>query len=144
MSMDRASAQAMTQKLQTTIPLCAFMQLEIVSLTDRQATARAPLRPNRNLHGTAFAGSQYALAVAVGWGFVQHQLDAAGIRGELVIRDGHIRYRRPVRGELQLTAQSDRRESVRAGEFPVRVELSSEGKTCAEFTGSYVVVQDKS
>ena len=134
-------AQRMTEKLHATIPLCAFMQLQLHTLTTEEAVAQAPLTPNRNLHGTAFAGAQYALAVATGWALVQHRLETADIQGELVIRDGQIRYRRPVSHDLQLRAQLMTAADVASVRQRVLVRLTSGEKECAEFSGTYVVVR---
>ena len=51
---------ALERRWHEEIPLSAAMGLKIVDGDDGALTLRAPLEPNRNVHGTGFAGSLYA------------------------------------------------------------------------------------
>ena len=54
----------------TEIPITDAMDLGPVRFDDHGLTVRADLAPNVNVHGTAFAGSLYAIAALSGWGLV--------------------------------------------------------------------------
>ena len=69
---------ALERRWHDEIPLSAAMGLKIVDGNDG-ALASMPLAPNRNVHGTGFAGSLYAAAALCGWGQVALTLEAAGL-----------------------------------------------------------------
>ena len=61
-----------TDELQTLwhrdIPPAAAMAIEVAGYDGRTLSVRAPLAANRNVHGTAFAGSLFSACVLTGWG----------------------------------------------------------------------------
>jgi len=78
------------------IPLTVAMRIGIETCTFEELTVAADLGPNANVHGTAFAGSLYAIAALAGWGMVWLALRARGLDGAIVLARGEIDYRRPV------------------------------------------------
>src|SRR3989338_2624036 len=64
---DVLSAQQLSQILLDGVPLARAMDARVVSVDDGRAVLHAPLEPNRNVHGAAFAGSLYSLASLAGW-----------------------------------------------------------------------------
>ena len=56
------------------IPLSKAMDMRIVDFADNTLTCCASLAPNVNVHGTAFAGSLYAVQALTGWGTMHLQL----------------------------------------------------------------------
>ena len=56
------------------IPLSKAMDMRIVDFADNTLTCCASLAPNVNVHGTAFAGSLYAVQALTGWGMMHLQL----------------------------------------------------------------------
>lgn len=93
-----AAAAALQERIRHGIPMAAAMDYRIVELAETQIRVEAPLAPNVNVHGTAFAGSLYALGILTAWGLCAHRIDLAGITADLVVAEAHIRYRAPVRG----------------------------------------------
>jgi len=87
-----------------TIPLSAFMQLQIEQFDGTQLVCHAPLAPNKNLHQTMFAGSIYSLLTLTGWGLVWLQLKSLGLAGDIVLSDAEIRYFRPVQRQGKASA----------------------------------------
>jgi thioesterase domain-containing protein len=67
------------------IPLAAAMAIEVASYDGRSLTVRAPLAPNRNLHGTAFAGGLFSVCVLTGWGAVWLGLKERDAGGLIVV-----------------------------------------------------------
>jgi len=126
-----------------TIPVSAFMQVSPLGYSDNRLIVTAPLPPNINLHQTMFAGSIYTLATLTGWGMLWLQQRLAGINGDIVLADGHIRYLAPITDtpiakcswpETDLSRLSrGRRVKVN-----LEVELWCEDTLCAVFEGLYV------
>ncbi len=82
------------------IPLVAAIGIEISACSATELALRAPLAPNRNLHGTAFAGSLYSICVLTGWGSVWLALRTAGLAASTVVAESRIEYRKAVAGEI--------------------------------------------
>lgn len=95
--MNQATLQ---QTIHDTIPLSRHMGFTISSLSDQHIQVNAPLSNNVNIHGTAFAGSLYSIATLTAWALAYYTLRSAGSDAELVLGEGHIKYKTPVRGDL--------------------------------------------
>jgi thioesterase domain-containing protein len=130
------------------IPLASAIGIEVAGFDGVTLTARAPLPPNRNVHGTAFAGSLYSVAVLTGWGALWLALRERGLPGVIVVAESHIRYRRAVTGELvcrctlepeTLTASLEEYRVEQRMKIPLKCTIDSEGKPAVMFEGSYAV-----
>ena len=77
------------------IPLAAAMSIGVAGYDGRTLTVRAPLPPNRNLHGSAFAGSLFSTCVLTGWGATWLALREQDLTGVIVVADSDIHYRKP-------------------------------------------------
>lgn len=82
------------------IPLSEAMDFTIESLSVDAIVVQAPLAPNRNIHGTGFAGSLYSIAVLSGWALTTHILSEAGVDAELVVGKAEITYLSPVKADI--------------------------------------------
>ena len=104
-----ADPSALSRRLQeymlAEVPVARAMQVRVAALESRRIRLTAPLAVNDNHKGTAFGGSQYALAALAGWGLLVATLWREKLPGEIVIRDGEIRYDAPVRGDLDLVCE---------------------------------------
>jgi len=106
------------------IPLAAAMAIGVVNYDGHTLAVRAPLTPNRNLHGTAFAGSLFSLCVLTGWGVMWLGLKERGASGLIVVADSHIRYRKAVSGDLVCSCTTE------PAAFAASVEqLAASGRT---------------
>lgn len=143
---------ALCRELQITwhrdIPLAAAMAIEVADYDGRTLTVHAPLAPNRNLHGTAFAGGLFSLCVLTGWGAMWLGLKERGAGGLIVVADSHIQYRKAVGGDMiccctaepaalatsveQLTASGRTR-------LPLACTIDADGQRAVMFEGTYVV-----
>lgn len=133
-----------------TIPLSAFMQLQIEQFDGTQLRCQAPLAPNKNLHQTMFAGSIYSLLTLTGWGLVWLQLKALGLSGDIVLADAQINYLRPVQGQGRAVASLQRcqgslqallqRKKVRQ---QVTIELRDGELLLAELQARFAVLPEK-
>jgi thioesterase domain-containing protein len=128
------------------IPLAATMQLSVAAFDGPELVTTAPLAPNVNLHGTAFAGSLYAVCALTGWGYVWRLGRALGHDGDILLTHGEIDYRRPVGGEIVCAASADERATSgfaealaagQAGRCQVRCRITSAERDSVLFTGDY-------
>jgi thioesterase domain-containing protein len=130
------------------IPLAAAMSIGVASYDGRTLAVRAPLPPNRNLHGTAFAGSLFSTCVLTGWGAVWLALRERGLSGLIVVADSTIHYRKAVAGELvcrctpdaeALRAGLEQFATARRGSFDLACAIDHADQRAVTFTGRYVV-----
>jgi thioesterase domain-containing protein len=130
------------------IPISATMGIELVTFANDRLVVRAPLAPNVNVHGTAFAGSLYAIAALCGWGTTWLQLKTRGIDASIVIADGHIHYAAPVATAIEascefsgapLDAAMARLTSTGKARFPLECSIATDAGEAARFSGDYAV-----
>jgi thioesterase domain-containing protein len=146
---DRA---ALTRELEETwhrdIPLAAAMRIAVQSYDGATLTVRAPLAANRNLHGTAFAGSVFSICALAGWGAVWLAWREHGLKGLIVIADSNIRYRKAVTGDLVCVCAPDTAAVATALEqfsergrasLSLDCTLDVGERRAVTFTGTYVV-----
>jgi len=91
---------ALQAKIRQGIPLSDAMGYRITALDRTQIVVEAPLAPNVNVHGTAFAGSIYALGTLSAWALGNHLVNEAGMDAAVVIAEAAIRYRAPIRDTI--------------------------------------------
>lgn len=143
-------ARALERRWHREIPISAAMGIAVREFDGQRLGVSAELEPNRNVHGTAFAGSLFSLASLAGWGQVYLQLERRALEGSIVFVEGNIRCLRPVTAEVIAWASwSEAAEDVlRAlaaggsggrGRFLVEVHLEVAGAAAAEFRGEYAV-----
>ncbi len=92
------------QTIHDTIPLSQHMGFTINSLSDQHIQVSAPLSGNVNIHGTAFAGSIYAVATLTAWALAYYTLRSVGSGADLVLGEGNIKYKAPIKGDLNCRA----------------------------------------
>jgi thioesterase domain-containing protein len=127
--------------------LAKHIGIVVESADDAAVVLRAPLEPNANYKGTAFAGSLYSVAVLTGWAWVTRYLAARGLAADAVIQESSVRFLSPVQGELRAStaapsdAQIDkfRKMLQRAGRgrIRLRVEINYGGTLAALFEGVF-------
>jgi thioesterase domain-containing protein len=130
------------------IPISAAMGIEVVEFANDHLMVRAPLPPNVNVHGTAFAGSLYAVAALCGWGMTWLQLQTRAIDASIVIADGHIHYAAPVNAAIEavceftgaaLDAAMTHLASSGKARIALDCSISCAGVEAASFSGNYAV-----
>jgi thioesterase domain-containing protein len=131
----------------TQIPLAAAMHIEIETLTAAEIVVRADLAANRNLHGTAFAGSLFSVAALAGWGMTWALLDARRIRGHIVLAESRIRYVRAVKEDIVCRCAVDATAAARLeilatkgkSVVPLQATIECAGQPAVRFDGDYAV-----
>ena len=129
------------------IPLSKAMDMRIVDFADNTLTCCASLAPNVNVHGTAFAGSLYAVQALTGWGMMHLQLQLHELDASIVIANGQIDYAKPVAEEIVVSCSFAGQEEAmytlqRSGkgrfQLTSKVHLS-DGSSAGSFSGLYAV-----
>ncbi|MAD07648.1 MAG: hypothetical protein CMP86_09570 [Gammaproteobacteria bacterium] len=129
------------------IPLSKAMDMRIVDFADNTLTCSASLAPNVNVHGTAFAGSLYAVQALTGWGMMHLQLRLHELDASIVIANGQIDYAKPVAEEIMVScsfggqeAAMDTLQKSGKGRFQLTSEVQlSDGSHAGSFSGLYAV-----
>ncbi len=143
------AARLLEARFHSDIPLTGNIAVSVREYRGDLIRLAAPLAPNRNVHGTGFAGSIYALAALCGWGLIFLRLREAGAPGNLVMTQAQVRYARPVTGELVATcdvrtlpgfeAALHRYQRVGHARIDLPVIVGDAGSPAAELTTHYVV-----
>ena len=124
------------------IPLSQGIGIQVVSWDGTNLDVEAPLAPNINVHGTAFAGSLYAVGALCGWGLTHLRCVEADRPASTVIASASIAYRSPCSGPLRARAEwRDQDEAwqryVDTGRSRFTLEIDISG--AALLTGEYAV-----
>ena len=146
------SHDALCRELETLwhrdIPLTGAMGIGVERYDGSTLTVRAPLAPNRNLHGTTFAGSLYSVCALTGWGVIWLALRQRDLEAVIVVAASDVQYRKGVgadfvcRSTLEAAALEAGLEQLRAegrASFELACTIDQGDKRAVTFTGRYVV-----
>ncbi|HAR30771.1 MAG TPA: hypothetical protein DCR65_04555 [Gammaproteobacteria bacterium] len=142
-----ARLRALEARWHAEIPISAVMGIRVLGFDGAELTTAAPLARNVNVHGTAFAGSQFSVASLCGWGQIWLQLAARDWAGSIVFVGGDIRCLVPVDADMearcQWTASAEAAFAALEREYRARVlldvELTVAGQVAASFSGEYAI-----
>lgn len=130
------------------IPIVAAMGMAVERYDGESLTVRAPLEPNRNVHGTTFAGSLYSACVLTGWGRIWLALRERRQDGVIYAADSTIQYRKGVYGDFVCRCPLDgaalgpgleKLATTGRASFELTCTIESDAKLAVNFTGRYVV-----
>jgi thioesterase domain-containing protein len=130
------------------IPIVAAMGVTVDHYDGESLTVRAPLAPNRNIHGTTFAGSLYTACVLTGWGRIWLALRERGLPGTIYAAESTIRYRKGVTSDFVCRcaldvgaagAGLDKLATAGRTNFELACTIESGTKLAVSFTGRYAV-----
>lgn len=96
----QAEAQALLARIHQEIPLTAALQLVLVGFDGNTLVLGAPLAPNINDKGTAFAGSITALGNITGWSLLTLWSARHFNACRVAIADAHFAFDKPLRGDF--------------------------------------------
>lgn len=137
--------------LATHFPVARHLGVRVREASPRRLVLEAPLAPNRNRSGTAFAGSLNALATLAGWSWLTHHL--GGVPGEyqVVLQDSSISYHRPATSAFRAICVAPEPETLeqfsrtlarrRRARLRIGVDLVTSSGPVATFAGRYVVTR---
>jgi thioesterase domain-containing protein len=147
--MDRtALCEELTATWHREIPIVAAMAVSVEHYDGRSLTVRAPLQPNRNVHGTTFAGSLYSACVLTAWGAVWLAVRERGLTGVIYAAESSVQYRKAVDRDFvcrctpdgeALQAALDNLETTGRASFDLVATIDNDDKRAVTFTGKYVV-----
>ncbi|TQV88797.1 YiiD C-terminal domain-containing protein [Aliikangiella coralliicola] len=131
------------------IPMTRYMEWSIQTLSSTHISTISQLSPNINVHGTGFAGSIYAAAMATGWTLLKCWYDHHQFDAELVAAEATIKYKCPVTSDFECKAILDQRtpqyeklterlSNLRSCGFSQEVEIICDAKVCAILTIQFV------
>ena len=136
-----------TEFLRREIPLVAAMDARVLRIDEGEIEIGAPLAPNSNLHGTAFAGSLAALGLICGWCAVHRAISAAGLTAQLVAQNSECAFVAPatqaLRGVATISAD-DAAQMVNAlqrkgrARLQVMTQIHADATLVATHRGTYV------
>lgn len=130
------------------IPIVAAMGMAVERYDGDALTVRAPMQPNRNIHGTTFAGSLYTACILTGWGGIWLALRERGQDGVIYAAESSIQYRKGVYGDfvcrclldrIALGSALDELEAAGRASLELACTIESSDKLAVKFTGRYVV-----
>jgi thioesterase domain-containing protein len=133
------------------IPVTLAFGVQIISASADGVRLRAPLKPNLNAHGTAFAGSIASLTILSGWIWLFLDLRRHALHYRPVVRRHSIEYFKPLSGPFDAVCQAParsiaamfRQNLIERGRARLSLEssvINSESGLAASATGEYVVI----
>ncbi len=144
-----ARAQALLAEMREQMPLLHFMQIEVVAFDGRALTLCAPLDPNRNDKGTAFAGAIASLSTVTGWALLTLWARAEVGACQVAVYHSEMRYRYPIETVFEATAtlpdaavlaQLKERLTARGkGRADVQIVVQSDTREAVSQTAGYAL-----
>lgn len=144
-----ARARALLAEMRGQMPLLDFMQLEVTAFDGRSLSLSAPLQPNRNDKGTAFAGAIASLSTVTGWALLTLWARAEIGPSMVAVYHSEMRYRHPIEAVFEATAtlpdvavleQLRARMAERGkGRADVQIVVVSEGREVVSQTAGYAL-----
>ena len=146
---DRAAlCDELTATWHREIPIVAAMGMSVASYDGRTLAVRAPLQPNRNVHGTTFAGSLYSACVLTAWGAIWLALRERELVGVIYAAESTVSYRKAVEGDFvcrctpdaaALEIGIDTLRASRRATFDLVSTIDNGDQRAVTFNGKYVV-----
>ena len=135
--------------IQQEIPITAHLGIDISSFNGEKIIITAPLELNKNLHGTAFGGSQAAIGILTGWALIYLKLKQLGITNDLVIQKSAYDFKKPVSADFTATCSFPSEDELALflktlkekgkARITLIAEIESELGLCGLHEGLYVV-----
>lgn len=123
-SLGLATAQAFWLSVRDDIPMLRYMNTSLTAWDGQTLRIDAPLAPNTNDKGTAFAGALATLATVTGWAALTLWSRSQYVPCLVAAADSHIRYALPVMGDFYAVATVPSEEAL-AG---LRARIASHGR----------------
>lgn len=142
-------AQGLWLDVRDSIPMLSYMATEVTYWDSQTLTIAAPLAPNSNDKGTAFAGALATLATVTGWAALTLWARAAYVPCWVAAAESHTRYTKPVMGDFQAVATLPSAEDLAGlqariashgrGRVSVAVIIECADEEALTLTASYAV-----
>ncbi len=143
--------QAFEHTLFQRIPQTKNLGIHIARIEENQLTVSGSHAINKNHLDIVFGGSIAAISITTAWSLVQHNIEQAGLKGNLVIKRQEIDYLLPVKTDFECVAsfqsaddwesfEKTYQEKGRA-KVIVTAQIISESKVTSKFHGVFVLYQ---
>lgn len=129
------------------VPLAKAMGIRLRYHNATGLALAAPLTPNTNDKGTAFAGALASIATLSGWALTYMALREHREEAILVITDSAIHYLRPVQEEIVAVCAVPGSEALERfvssyrkhgkARWELEAAISADGETAVKFRGRY-------
>jgi thioesterase domain-containing protein len=139
----------MTERLLAGIAPARALGIAVSNHWENGISLTAPLAPNLNDKGTAFAGSISSLLVLTGWALVAQALESAGLAAEVMVVKSATEYAKAVKAGMRTEASVAPDEFVRIfqeletcgrSRIAIKIRLHAQEEECAQMTAHYAVV----
>lgn len=145
------NAKSLEEYLHEHIPLSKAMQVGVVSVEQDAVTLNAPLAPNINHIGTAFGGSESAIAILAAWSLLNVRIENSGLTCTIIIQRHSIEFVLPIplgfTARAHLTNSDDWERFIRtlANHGRARINITSVIEYgmhhAASFEGDFVAIK---
>jgi thioesterase domain-containing protein len=131
------------------IPLTAQIGVAATHYDGETLTVRAPFAPNRNLHGTTFAGSLFSVCALTGWGAIWLRFRERGLQTTLVVAESSVQFRKAVAADALCRCTLEAAAAAAAlAEFTTKGRASlalscaidTDAGRAVEYAGTYVAL----
>lgn len=133
--------------IRSTIPQLEYQRWKLISCDLEGVVCKAPLKPNKNIHNTAFAGSISSLMIICGWLQVNAWTEKNMPKAKIVLKNFKLDYQRPVQADMTINSTppdqvkwEELKRSLQTrgrGTIEVLVEIKEMGKILDKFLGLY-------
>ena len=140
-----AYEQHLQQLWREHFPLSNAMDIRVHRFQEHELVTHTALAPNTNIHGSAFAGSLYAIQALTAWGLLYLELKSHNLKASIIHASGQIDFAHPVNEDIVAAS------SLQDTEFDlnrlkdrgkIRLRLTAEVRTAdtlaSSFAGDYL------
>ena len=140
-----------TDFLEKHMPIAKYMGMRVHSYNSENFELAIDLEPSINDKMTAWGGSLYGLTVMNCWGMLYLQARERGLEPNMVVRQGHIDYLRPVDDKVIVSSCTKPIDcewdsffsdvtTIGKATTSLRSVIHCGGKEAVVFSGSYTVI----
>ncbi|WP_321314938.1 YiiD C-terminal domain-containing protein [Halarcobacter sp.] len=138
------------KKLYSEIPLTKYMQLKFTLVNEESLISTAPLTPNINDKGTAFAGSLSTLVTISAWSVCYLIVKKLAYKNAMIaVIKSDTSYRAPVTDTLncetifpkeeEIELLKDKLKKKKSASIKINSNIFQDDTLCVEFKGVYVI-----
>ncbi|WP_321468127.1 YiiD C-terminal domain-containing protein [Halarcobacter sp.] len=138
------------KKLYSEIPLTKYMQLKFTLVNEKSLISTAPLTPNINDKGTAFAGSLSTLVTISAWSVCYLIVKKLAYENAMIaVIKSDTSYRAPVTDTLncetifpkeeEIELLKDKLKKKKSASIKINSNIFQDDTLCVEFKGVYVI-----
>lgn len=139
----------MTDTLFDDIAPAHALKLSVSSYSNGRLKLTAPLKPNLNDKGTAFAGSITSILLLAGWGAITLRLKESDLQANVMAVKNETTFSAPVQSDFTAEAEVSDADAQRIltdlrtrqrSRLCIQTELVSDGNRCASMTTHFAII----